>query len=224
MTKLFKIFSAISLCTILVCSSLFAENDRNVALILKTKGKVELNKLKRIGWIQAIRGARINSGEIIRTGDHSLAALIFTDDKTLLKVRSNSNVTIKGKREKNRIAKTIALNIGELWSKVTRQDTKMRVETPSGVATVKGTEFNCLYINNNFFVYCFEGLIELANEFGTLLLGDNQTARMVLGSGPEYYEGNPADIFDLGRDEEGIKIEIEFEDEEGNKKKLILEF
>lgn len=207
----------------LICPSLIAANDKDVALMLKTKGKVELNKQGRQNWAPARRGERLNSGEVIRTGDNSLAALVFTDDKTLLKVRSNSNITIHGKREKKRIVKRLALSFGELWAKVTQQNTKMRVETPSGVATVKGTEFNCLY-KENFYVYCVEGLMDIFNEFGTLLLGAGEMARIVQGTPPERYEGNPNEIFDMSGDDEGLKLEIEFEDEEGSKKKLIIEF
>ncbi|MFQ5864207.1 MAG: FecR domain-containing protein [bacterium] len=223
MLRIFKTFSTSLLCALLICPSLIVANDNDVALMLKTKGKVELNKKGRRSWSPARRGERLNSGEVVRTGDNSLAALVFTDDKTLLKIRSNSNVTIHGKREKNRIIKRLSLGIGELWAKVTRQNTSMRIETPSGVATVKGTEFNCLYFDDNFYLYCVEGLMEMFNQFGTLLLGENEMARMVLGSPPERYEGDPNEIFDLGSDE-GVKLEIEFEDDEGNKKKLILEF
>lgn len=222
MLRIFKTFSTILLCTLAICPSLKAENDKDVALVLKTKGKVELNKQGRLNWAPARRGERVNSGEVVRTGDNSLAALVFTDDKTLLKVRSNSNVTIHGKREKNRIIKRLSLSIGELWAKVTRQNTSMRVESPSGVATVKGTEFNCLF-REDFYVYCVEGLMDIFNQFGTLLLGAGEMARIVPGSPPERYEGDPNEIFDMSSDE-GTKLEIEFEDDEGNRKRLIFDF
>jgi ferric-dicitrate binding protein FerR (iron transport regulator) len=202
-----------------------AQNDKDVALMLKTKGKVEVNQQGRNIWSQANRGERIHSGQVVRTGDEALAALVFTDDKTQLKIRSNSSVTINGKREKEGVVKRISLGFGELWAKVTRQNTAMRVETPSGVATVKGTEFNALYLNAIFYVYCQEGLIEIFNQFGTMLLGPNEMARLLQGQPPQRIEGNPNDLFELsGDDSQGSVIEIEFENSEGSQKKLIIEY
>jgi ferric-dicitrate binding protein FerR (iron transport regulator) len=223
MQRISKVFFIILLYSLSICTGLNAQDDKDVALVLKTKGRVELNKQGVRGWATARRGQRLNSGQVVRTGDNSLAALVFTDDKTLLKIRSNSNVTIHGKRKNNRIIKRLSLGFGELWAKVTRQNTSMRVETPSGVATVKGTEFNCLFLNSNFYVYTVEGLMEVFNQFGTLLLGQNEMALVVQGAPPERYLGDPNELFNLSGDE-GLKLEIEFEDDEGNKKKLILEF
>ncbi|MFQ5752589.1 MAG: hypothetical protein ACE5HI_11385, partial [bacterium] len=104
------------------------------------------------------------------------------------------------------------------------QNTSMRVETPSGVATVKGTEFNALFVNDNFLVYCQQGLIELFNQFGSMLLGENEMGRLIAGAPPERIQGDPNEIFDLSDEDEGLKLEIEFEDEAGNKKKLIIDF
>ncbi len=199
-------------------------DDKDVALVLKTAGKVELGKVGGNKWQLAKRGHRVDSGEVVRTSDNSLAALVFTDDKSLLKVRSNSNITIKGKREEEGIVKRIQLAFGEIWAKVSKQRTDMRVESPSGVATVKGTEFNCLVAEDNFFVLCREGLVELANQFGTMLLGANEMARIRQGAAPQRMTGNPDDIFELTGDDDSQSLEIEFEDENGNKKKLIIDF
>lgn len=199
-------------------------DEKDIALVLKTVGNVELGAEGRSQWLPAKRGARLNSGQIVRTGERSLAALVFTDDKTLLKVRANSNVKIKGERKNNTIVKRIQLAFGQIWAKVTRQNVSMRIESPSGVATVKGTIFNCLVADDNFYVFCEEGLMELVNQFGTMLLGANEMAKMTKSSGPERLTGDPGDIFDLSDDDVGKQLEFEFEDDDGNKKTIILDF
>ncbi|MFQ5707672.1 MAG: FecR domain-containing protein [bacterium] len=225
MKLFFASFSAVAFCALLLCGNVFADNDKDVALMIKTKGKVEIRQSGRRNWVLARRGNRLDSGQVVRTGASSLAAVVFTDDKTLMKIRANSSVTIKGKREKNSIIKTLTLNAGELWAKVSRQrSAAMRIETPSGVATVKGTELNCLYLNDTFVVFCKKGLIELINQLGSLLLGANEMGRIVRGSAPQRFTGNPNDVFEMGEDELGSKIEIFFEDKDHNKKKLILQF
>ena len=106
---------------------------------------------------------------------------------------------------------------------MTKQNVRMRVESPSGVATVKGTEFSCLVVNDQFFVFCAEGLIELANQFGTMMLGANEMALLTKNSPPRKIQGNPDEIFDLSDDDEKETFEIEFEDADGNKKTLIID-
>lgn len=210
----------------LVCSHtlLFGENDKDVALMLKSKGQVHLRAAAQKDWEPAKVGARLHSGEIVRTGDRSLAAIVFTDDKSLLKVRSNSSVTIKGQRQKNSIVKTVTLNLGQIWSKVTKQNTSMRIETPSGVATVKGTEFNCSFVSGIFMIYCKEGLMDVFNQWGRILLGADEMARLVQGSAPQRVEGDPDQFFDPNDDELGSEIIINYKDKDGNEKKLILDF
>ncbi len=198
--------------------------DKDVALVLKTAGKVQINKSGSRSWQNTGRGHRLGSGEVVRTGKNSLAALVFTDDKSLLKVRANSNVTINGKRENNSIIKQIKIGFGEIWAKVTKQNTRMRVESPSGVATVKGTEFNCLVTDGQFLVFCQEGLMELVNQFGTMLLGANEMARLTPNTPPQRMQGDPNDIFNLSDEGEKESLEIEFEDADGNKKSLIIDF
>ncbi len=216
-------FIAFAICLI-ATSSGFADSGKDVALILKTAGKVGVNKQGRSTWSTARRGQRVHSGEIVKTGDRALAALVFTDDKSLMKIRSNSNVTVYGKREKNSIAKRIQISFGEIWAKVTRQNVKLRIESPSGVATVKGTELNCLYADDNFFVLCQKGIVDVTNQFGSMLLGANEMARLTKGLPPERISGNPDKIFDMTNDGDGKQMEIEYEDEDGNKKTLILDF
>jgi len=220
----YKQFYLISLVLLMGMSTLLFADDKDVALVLKTAGQVELRPTSRSPWAKAKRGQRLDSGQAVRTGNSSLAALVFTDDKSFLKVRSNSNVTINGKREKKSIVKRISLAFGQIWAKVTKQNTAMRVEAPSGVATVKGTTFSCLYNSQEeFVVFCQSGLLEVVNRFGTLLLGSNQMARLRSNSPPERLSGNPGDLFELEDDGGAGQIEIELE-KEGEKRKLILEF
>jgi len=208
----------------LISPSFLSADNKDIALVLKTKGTVGVKNPTQRGYVRAKRGNRLDDGEIIKTGKNSLAALVFTDDKSQIKIRSNSSVTIRGKREKKGIVKRLSLSFGQIWANVTRQKTDMRIETPSGVATVKGTIFNCLFQDNNFFVFCQQGLLQVANQFGTMRVGANQLVQLTLTSAPQRLQVDPDSIFDLSDEEDGSKLRIEFEDEQGNKKSLILDF
>jgi len=203
-----------------------AQTAKDVALMIKTSGAVEVNKSTNGDWQMASKGTRLDAGNQVRTGEQSLAALVFVDDKSLLKVRDNSTVTINGKREKNRISKTIVMEAGQLWAKVTKGQTNFRIETPSGVAAVKGTEFYGLLDDaGNFFIFCTDGIVELFNRLGRVLVEQGYTGVCNQNQAPE---SNPTDLSQLpdwgSEGGQGGEIEIEFQDENGNKKKLKIQY
>jgi hypothetical protein len=59
--------------------------------------------------------ARLASGSEIRTGNDALVALVFTDDKSMMKIRQDSQVLLKGKRQENKLSKQIAVDLGAIW-------------------------------------------------------------------------------------------------------------
>lgn len=204
--------------------------DKDIALVLKTTGQVQINS-RNGDWRNAARGARLNAGTEVRTGDQSLAAIVFTDDKSLLKVRSNSKVVINGKREvaasgAQRILKTISMEIGELWAKVTKGAAPFRVETPSGVAAVKGTIFYGLIdAEGKFYIICLDGVVELINQFGSVLVKAGQTGTSTPDAAPESHPSTPEEMPNWADDGNGNgEIEIEFQDQNGQKKKLKIRY
>jgi hypothetical protein len=205
--------------------------EKDVALVLKTAGQVEVSPSTDGAWLNATRGTRLHAGNQIRTGDNALAAIVFTDDKSLLKVRSNSKVVINGKRQESasssrRIAKTIAMEFGGLWAKVTKGTPSFRVETPSGVAAIKGTIFYCLLdASGNFWVICLDGLVELINQFGRVLVNSGETGISSPNQAPVSRPTEAQEMPNWANDgEDGGEMEFEFRDENGQKKKLKIRY
>jgi len=204
--------------------------DKDIALVLKTAGQVQINSSNG-AWQNAARGARLHAGAQVRTGEQALAAIVFTDDKSLLKVRSNSKVVINGKREtatsgSQRIAKTIVMELGELWAKVTKGSAPFRVETPSGVAAVKGTIFyTALTADGKMFIICLDGVVELINSLGSVLVNAGQTGVCAPNMMPESHSSTPDEMPNWANDSEGNgDLEIEFQDQNGQKKKLKIRY
>jgi len=207
-----------------------AAPEKDIALVLKTTGPVQIGTGGGV-WQNAARGARLNAGAQVRTGEQALAAIVFTDDKSLLKVRSNSKVVINGKREaaasgSQRIVKTIAMEIGELWAKVTKGSAPFRVETPSGVAAVKGTIFyTALTADGRMLIICLDGVVELLNSLGSVLVNAGQTGVCAPNMMPESHSSTSAEMPNWANDGEGNgEIEIEFQDQNGQKKKLKIRY
>lgn len=200
--------------------------EKDVAVILKSQGSVSVMRESDGREIAVTKGTRLNSGNLLRTGEESLAALVFTDDKSLLKIRSNSKVVIKGTRENNSILKTIAMEFGQLWAKVTKSNNTFQIQTPSGVAAVKGTVFYCLTDRSGkTLVICMEGLMEIFSDWGKTLVQPGQTGVLEQGQEPFSRPSDPAEIPTWGAtDDDGGALKIEFQNGLGEKRNLNIKF
>lgn len=217
-----KFWIILALIGILPGDIIYGQNDKDVALILKAKGDVQVRKGTSKKWNNGSQGSRLDSGDILKTQENSLAAIMFTDDKSLLKVRDNSTLAIRGKRTNNSIAKRISCTLGNFWVKVTKQNTKMIVETPSGVAAVKGTEFyGIVDAEGNTLVIVIEGAVQLLNKLGEVLVQAGQTGKLTKNGAPVVFDTDPSSFLNWAYDDRGAKeLQFEFQDSDGNKKNL----
>ncbi len=206
-------------------TALIAKTDRDVALVFKVKGKVDVLKSKKNSALLAKRGMRLNAGDQIQTTQNGFMALIFTDDKSMMKIRSNSDVIIRGKREKKTFTKRIFMEMGEAWVHVSPQvASDFRIETPTGVAAVKGTEFYTIVDQDgNVSIFATKGIVELINRLGSIMVhageagfsdgkSEPKLEKIKPGQAPGWAKSN-------GNAEEKV-LEIEFEDKDGAKKHM----
>jgi len=207
-------------------SPLFSQNTKDVAIVLKSNGKVTVKESTTKKWKKGRRGKRLDSGDIVKTYDNSFAAIMFTDDKTMLKVRNNSLLAIRGKREKKSISKRIVCSLGNFWLKVKKQHSQMIVETPSGVAAVKGTEFyGIVNEDGSTMIIAIDGLIQLMNKFGEQFIKAGQTGKMAKGEAPKVEDTDPNLKLDWGSEgDDENELNLEFEDANGNKKHLKVKY
>jgi hypothetical protein len=116
----------------LMAQSYFATILKSVGTVLiKPSGENDFNVI-------AETGMGLHVGDAVMTSEDGYVAVIFTSDKSLLKIRKNSEVTIR----EDLTTKTIKMSDGRLLAEVT-PGTKgtFRIETPTSVASVKGTSF-----------------------------------------------------------------------------------
>ncbi len=213
---------------LLVGTLAFAGDVRDIAVILKSTGKVEVGGARSQGWRAGVQGTRLNSGNRVRTGANSMATLIFTDDKSLLKIRSDTEISLEGERQAGAVSKRLTVDVGELLAKITKGGGGYRLETPSGVAAVKGTEFYLLVAEDgSATAIVLDGIVELINSLGSVLVGSGQTGTMQRGSAPT--SSGSQGVPDWGGEhavvtgEEGL-LRIEFQDESGAKRYLLIKY
>ncbi|MBN1153465.1 FecR domain-containing protein [candidate division KSB1 bacterium] len=203
-----------------------AANDVDIALLLKKVGRVLVQRAASDDWSGTEVGMLFNSGDMVFAGKNSLAAVMFTDDKSLVKVRDNSSFLIKGKRENGTILKRIQVLLGQIWFKAVNMKSELIIETPSGVATIKGTEFYCrIERNGATYIFVIDGTVSFENALGKILIKRGETGYATANEAPVVDESDPSQVPSWGsEDESNHKLEIEFKDSEGNNKRLKIDY
>ena len=133
-----KIFKLLSICILLLSSNLIASK---IAVATKVNGDVEIMLVDTKDFSKLKPGTVLSDGDKIRTGNSGFAAIIFIDDKSILKLKGNSEATIAGQRTSASISKKINMDSGTVRATITKQNVDFVIQTPTSVASVKGTDF-----------------------------------------------------------------------------------
>ena len=202
-----------------------------VAIAIKTKGDVSIIH-KGLNTAQALKpGSPLSDQDKIRTGKNGFVAIMYLDDKTVLKMLGNSDMTILGQRSGVKINKSIDIKYGRIAAAVTPQKGKeFMISTPTSVASVKGTDLaidSDPSTGDSFTL--IEGLIEVTNN----LTGETtevQQGETAVSTPEGSLEVNNTTQGDLEGFEEADmqvstqELRFEVEDENGNTKEIIIKF
>lgn len=196
--------------------------EPEVAFVLKVTGEASLQTTGK-EWQPLRKGARLRNLDRIKTGADALVAIVFLDDKTMIKIRSDSEVQITTEKTGKGLHKRLIMEVGQMWSKVIPGRGGFQLETPSGVAAVKGTEFYTLADSEGGTVIIgIEGLVEFVNELGTILIGKGETGRARKGDRPSVA---PTEEFDhWAADGQIQELDLEFKNSEGDVKHLKMKY
>jgi hypothetical protein len=133
-----KIFFKILLSFLIFLS---AANANKIAVVTKVKGMVEIMPTGKKLFSKLKAGSILADGDKIRTGTSGFAAIIFIDDKSTLKLKGNSEAVITGQRTAASISKKINMDSGTIRATIKKQNSSFVIQTPTSVASVKGTDF-----------------------------------------------------------------------------------
>jgi hypothetical protein len=136
-----------------------------IAVATKVQGKVDFVKSGNVKRVALKQGTILENGDKIFTSASGFVAVVFIDDKSLLKIKADSELEITGKRTDAAIAKKINMEMGTIRAQVSKQRKGgFVVETPTSVASVKGTDF--WVVSNPFTgdqLFGIEGLVNFTN-------------------------------------------------------------
>lgn len=111
----------------------------SVALLSASKGKVDLSRESKA--IKFQNGDLLKNNDELRTGGESFAAYKYIDGSSTIKVFSNSVVRITANRSGKSLSKKVVVNKGSIFTNVKPKTGAFIVQTPTTVASVKGTGF-----------------------------------------------------------------------------------
>ena len=192
-----------------------------IARLVKTEGRVYLKRLGMNTFSEKGKtGSAIKNGDQLKVGANSFAAIIYLDDKSIIKVRENTSFSVMDTRN----SRTVDISHGTLLNEIKKEGRQkdFRIQTSVSVASVKGTEFAAIVSQSGVDQFiCKEGLFEVMNiisgETVSVSTGQkavsNATGNLVQApSSPNEYPPDP-EVEDI------IEQESQNNDEEKPKQK-----
>ncbi len=158
--------------------------------IVSIVGKAEV---VRTGQSQPAKvGQGLLPGDMIRTGRGSRIAILLADESQI-KVNANSTLEIKqvapppGKPVPAAVGllrTIIKLLSGEIWTRT--PEGYFEIQTPAATATIRGTELNLSVEPTDVSLLAvLEGVVELRNPQGSVLVGAREQATAKVGEAPQ---------------------------------------
>ena len=213
----------------LISSILFPSSK--VAIAIKVSGDVSV-LYKSLNLEQVLKpGSPLSHQDKIKTGKNGYIALMYLDDKTVVKILGNSDLTISGDRSGNKINKSLDIKYGKIAANVKPQKGKeFRISTPTSVASVKGTEFAIQSDPSSGDSFTLiEGLIQVTNSITgeSTEVQEGETAISTPDGSLNVAETTSDDLY--GFEEASIEpptqeLRFEVEDENGNIKEILIKF
>ncbi|MEK7785943.1 MAG: FecR family protein, partial [Chloroflexota bacterium] len=142
--------------------------ESRAAKLSELKNVVESRQSSEAEWQAAVDGAQVAAGGGVKTGDDSRARLDISDG-TILRLAPQTEFELKTfSPEATDPVTQFTLVAGKMWVAVTTAlgGGSFGVETPVGVATVRGSFMSIEYfpINGQMIASCLEGLCRLASS------------------------------------------------------------
>jgi hypothetical protein len=158
-----KMKQIILLCLILLVVGVLSAAEP-IAYLIQAKGSMQIMRDQKA--LKFKNGELLYNNDEIRTSGESFAAIKYMDGGAAIKVFPNSVVKLSATKNGKQLNKNTSLQLGSLYSKVNNKiKGNYQVETPTTVASVKGTGFvTKLGSKKETIVIVFEGEVLLQHK------------------------------------------------------------
>ncbi len=185
------------LLTILLLINILLSAEPVVAAINKVKGDVKIRPGESRKYESAYKGQMIRNGDWIKTNYGVFLGIVFLDGSKI-KIHENTEIEIRSSRITAKELKTkMFLAEGETYGDISKQGKgEFQIETPTAVASVKGTELDVNFDFNEEIttLTVVNGLVEFGNELGTITAGAMEAAQVAEAEVVEVYEIEESDL------------------------------
>lgn len=201
-----------------------------VAVGTKVKNTVERRPSGQESFSSLAPGTILFDRDFVRTGSNAFLLLVYLDDKSMLKIKENTGLEIRGTRQGEGISKRIDMTAGTVKAEVAEQRKgDFVISTPTSTASVKGTSFWLVSDpQEGDQLFGLEGVVELTNLISGIVVtvGAGQTGISspdgttdVVTTSPDDV---PEDVEEAG--EEMKELRIRFKNEDGEERDLIINY
>ncbi|HIN96458.1 MAG TPA: hypothetical protein EYN02_01495, partial [Candidatus Marinimicrobia bacterium] len=203
--------------------------SETIARMIKTKGEVMIKRLGRSGYDKVAKpGTEINNGDACEVGSQEFAAVIYLDDRSIVKIKENTRFQFIDTPN----TRTLNIELGTILNdiKTQKKSKAFRIETPVSVASVKGTKF-AVVVNPSGVdqFYGMEGIVEVMNLVsgktvsltpGTKVISDIAGNIIQAPATPNEYPEDPDPEVEEPPREEEIKEDTKEEPKKVEKKQI----
>jgi hypothetical protein len=227
--------AAVALAALPILHAAADAQQQDVALVYRLLQDGRMLVIPASGAQRAAQlGERLRNQDVVATSANTRAALRFTDDGSILRLNPSSQVRLTSGDERGVVVRTLQLEFGEVWARVTHHDgTTLRVQTPAGVAAVKGTEFVVRVEKDGVTtVITLEGVVEFFNQAGRVDVpaGQKVVADSANHAPPHAETATGADLHEAagvrgeeGGSQQGTWIEVQLQDASGQRRTIMLQ-
>ena len=204
-----------------------SEEHGIIAVTTKAKGNVSHRAWDSKDYNNLLPAKSLNDGDHIQTGDDGFGALVYLDDKSMIKIKENTNFDVLGTKSQGKISKRIKINNGTVKASIQKGiEGGFIIETPTSVATVKGTEFWLVTSSEGDQVFGLEGTVELKNIISGVIkmVSADETGTSLQTGEISVSTTDPSKVPTEDEKEEINKFDIQFEGPNGDQKTMKIRY
>lgn len=201
------IFALITAMTFISYSAMAEEESEKPdcdAYVVDVAGNAEFTSNPDEDWAALTTNQCVYPGDLIRTGEDGAVSLQLGPEVSV-KVNANSDFQLWNEDEDSDLPNELDFELGEVLTEIAPEEGEevpFAVNTPSGVVSVKGTEFHVMVDEEGKSeVKVLDGVVELLNDLGSVLAEAGMAADLLQGMAPGEPFGFDVDAFRSELDE-----------------------
>ena len=182
-------------------------------------------------WQKAKMGELLGTGDRLRTGERSFAIIKFKDN-SLVRIRSESEVTVTGTMSGTAFSKSVTVDQGGLGFNIAKQKAgeEFRFTSPTSVASIRGTGGQLVTTPDGDTLIVLNGIVTLFNNASSRSLDvgagytgiSNRDGNLFSRLATDDEKRSAEDAIRTG--DQPMKLEFELRDGQGRTKNLRIDY